>query len=417
MAEDWVELQLGDVCTLRAGSAFKRELQGQKLGDYPFIKVSDMNLASNIYTIRAANNWVSKEVADQLKAKIFGTGTTVFAKIGEGLKANRVRILERPTLIDNNMMGATPLEGIDPHFLRFLLSTFDFGRYASGTAVPYISQMVLSQVPVSVPQLSVQKRISGLLISFDELIANNTRRIDILEEMACAIYREWFVEFRYPGHEDVPLVESELGPIPKGWGVTDLATEVMVDRSNIKPAESPDEEFAHYSIPAFDSGHLPSVETGSEILSGKYELTMPSVMMSKLNPRFPRVWRVDPTAGSLRSVASTEFMVFVDPSNWSLEYLYGVFVGSDIKDTLVATASGTSTSHQRVKPSDVVVIPLIGPRLDLVKQYTEIVRAMLELAGSLLVANQALSARRDLLLPKLVSGEIDVSEIDLDNVA
>jgi type I restriction enzyme, S subunit len=77
------------------------------------------------------------------------------------------------------------------------------------------------QLP-DLPTLSVQRRIAGILLAYDELIENCQRRIGILEEMARALYREWFVHFRFPGHEKVPRVDSSLGPIPKGWEVKKL---------------------------------------------------------------------------------------------------------------------------------------------------------------------------------------------------
>ena len=75
----------------------------------------------------------------------------------------------------------------------------------------------------STPPLNTQRKIAAVLSAYDDLIENNTRRIEILEEMAQAIYREWFVEFRFPGHEQVPMVESELGLIPQGWEVVKIS--------------------------------------------------------------------------------------------------------------------------------------------------------------------------------------------------
>ena len=88
-----------------------------------------------------------------------------------------------------------------------------------GTNINNLNQDILSALEVPLPPLSVQRRIAGILSAYDGLIENNQRRITILEEMARSLYREWFVNFRFPGHEKVPLVDSRLGPIPKGWEV------------------------------------------------------------------------------------------------------------------------------------------------------------------------------------------------------
>ena len=155
--EGWGVKALGELCTLRAGSVFRKTSQGKLTGKYPFIKVSDMNLAGNSMGILNANNWVEEDDLGQLKAKPFPSDTTVFAKIGEGLKQNRIRVLLRPTIIDNNMMGAVPnINVIDPLILFYTLSQFDFGEIAGGTALPYLTARALNSLTIPVPSLEEQ---------------------------------------------------------------------------------------------------------------------------------------------------------------------------------------------------------------------------------------------------------------------
>ena len=155
--EGWEVRRLGELCSLRAGSVFGKASQGKPSGKYPFIKVSDMNLAANSVGILDANNWIDEGDLSQLKAKPFPSDTTVFAKIGEGLKQNRIRILLRPTLIDNNMMAAVPnADAIDPLILSYALSQFDFGEVAGGTALPYLTASSLNSLTVPMPRLKEQ---------------------------------------------------------------------------------------------------------------------------------------------------------------------------------------------------------------------------------------------------------------------
>ena len=232
--------------------------------------------------------------------------------------------------------------------------------------------------------------------------------------MARLLYQEWFVHFRYPGHEDVDLVESEMGSIPKGWTISCLADEAELRRKNIKPYEYEEEEFDHYSIPAFDANRRPSIDVGSDIRSGKYVLTGKSILVSKLNPRIPRTWRADPAMGHRRAVASTEFLVLTEPTRWPLAFIYGLVSSTEFMNALAATAGGTSTSHQRVKPADVMATAVLGPPVKLVEMYTEAVEPMLSLADILLRQVEVLREARDLLLPRLVSGELDISDLDLE---
>ena len=108
------------------------------------------------------------------------------------------------------------------------LSTIENLAISSG--VPHINIDILRHFEVCLPPRPTQRKITAILSSYDDLIENNTRRIAILEEMAQAIYREWFVHFRFPGHEGARMVESELGPVPEGWDIVHLSDIVDVYR-------------------------------------------------------------------------------------------------------------------------------------------------------------------------------------------
>ncbi|WP_414891487.1 restriction endonuclease subunit S [Pseudomonas serboccidentalis] len=148
----WVSGALGDICSFTAGSAFKPEHQGSTEGDYPFIKVSDMNLAGNEVFIQSANNYVSKDQQSEMKVKLHPPGATVFAKIGVALTSNRRRLLTTPTIIDNNLMSVSPIEGKSGwYFLYSTLSTIDFNILVSGTALPYVNVSDLKKIPIVRP--------------------------------------------------------------------------------------------------------------------------------------------------------------------------------------------------------------------------------------------------------------------------
>jgi type I restriction enzyme S subunit len=145
MANKWALVSLGEICDFRAGTVFKPTLQGRLSGDYPFVKVSDMNLPENIVRIHVANNWVSPDDLGELRAKPLPPGTVVFAKIGEALRQNRLRQIARETLIDNNMMGAVPhVDRVAPSYFYYTLSQFDFSDISQGTALPYLTVASLS---------------------------------------------------------------------------------------------------------------------------------------------------------------------------------------------------------------------------------------------------------------------------------
>lgn len=171
--ETFEVFELGNVCKLRGGNGFKTKFQGLNSGDYPFIKVGDMNSAGNSVSITEANNWISEIVAKELKAKPFPSGTVIFAKIGEALKQNRVRIAIRDTIIDNNMMGAIPDEEfVSPAFLYYTLSSYDIASHASGAAVPFLTAGVLSRIKFPIPNITLRINFDSIVDPIQKQIAN-----------------------------------------------------------------------------------------------------------------------------------------------------------------------------------------------------------------------------------------------------
>ncbi|MCY3609601.1 MAG: restriction endonuclease subunit S [Acidimicrobiaceae bacterium] len=307
---------------------------------------------------------------------------------------------------------------VDAHYLGQVVQSTAFKRWvksvASGAAQPNANARLLGSYELPLLPVTAQRRVGSVLRAIEKLIEINRRRVAILEDMARLLYREWFMYFRFPGHEDIDLVDSELGPIPKGWMITCIKDEVTLKRNNIKPYESLHEAFDHYSIPAFDANRRPSIDSGIDIRSGKYLLTGQSILVSKLNPRIPRIWRTDATTGNRRAVASTEFLVLTEPVRWSLAFIYGLVSSSEFIGSLASTAGGTSTSHQRVKPADVMAAEVLDPPMSLVEMYTESVEPMLTLADTLLRQVETLGEARDLLLPRLVSGKLDIPDLELE---
>lgn len=148
----WGINNLGDIGKFNPGSAFNPEYQGQKVGEIPFIKVSDMNLEGNEVFITKANNYIHDDLQKKLKMKTHSQGSTVFAKIGVALISNRRRILIKPTLIDNNMMSIAAIDDYaTPYYLYLLLRTIDFNILVSGTALPYLNVSDLRKILVILP--------------------------------------------------------------------------------------------------------------------------------------------------------------------------------------------------------------------------------------------------------------------------
>ncbi len=282
---------------------------------------------------------------------------------------------------------------------------------ASGRQRAILSTVEDIHVPAY--SLATQRKIAAILSTYDDLIENNTRRIKILENMAQTLYREWFVHFRFPGHENVRMVESPLGPIPQGWKILKYSDIVDLSRKGINPTKFPDETFAHFSIPAFDSGQMPSLEEGSSIRSTKYLIAEECVLVSKLNPRIPRVW-FPFLDTEHRAITSTEFLALKPKTPVNCVFLLNLCRSLEFSAELAVRVSGTSGSHQRVKPNDFLGMSVLIPTELLLNRFCEKVTPMIDICHTLRLKNANLRQTRDLLLPKLISGEIDVSELDID---
>jgi type I restriction enzyme S subunit len=181
---DWNEVPLGELCSFKSGTGFPKRYQGGTAGDLRFVKVSDMSLPGNERSFVSANNWVSTPVAKEINAYPVATGATVFAKIGEAVKAERLRRIVGPTAIDNNLMAAVPKpDMIDSDFLYYLLHTVRLSDLAEGSALPYLRAGDLAALRVTVPSVREQERIARVLTGLDDLIANNERLARDLGEL------------------------------------------------------------------------------------------------------------------------------------------------------------------------------------------------------------------------------------------
>jgi type I restriction enzyme S subunit len=275
---------------------------------------------------------------------------------------------------------------------------------ATRTAVSGISGTNLAALLLWVPDLPAQHRIANILGTYDELIENNTRRIEILEEMARAIYREWFVDFRYPGRP------SELGgdsSTPPGWrrGTLD---ELAVDvKESVEPGS------ADVDTPYFGLEHLPrrslaETEWSTAEVAGsrKFAFKQGDILFGRIRPYFHKV-AVPPVAG----ICSTDAMV-IRPRD-SDAYAFLVATLSSDAVTEYATRTSQGTKMPRTSWAVLQSFPVSIPTDDLSKQFGEFMLPALAQMRTLTLMNRNLAAQRDLLLPRLVSGEIDVSTLDV----
>ncbi len=371
--------------------------------------------------------WGARGILGYTKEPTFRESVPLVTCRGNG--CGLVQWTREAAYISNNAMSIVPntLSAADTRFLYYALLNESFADVTTGSAQPQITITHLSKKHISWHN-SVDSRanVASILGALDDKIELNRKMSATLEAMARALFQSWFVDFdpvrakaegRDPGlpPEIAALFpdsfeDSELGEIPKGWRIEHVGSIANASRSTTSPAAYPDETFFHYSIPAFDDGRLPIKQTGSEIKSNKLLVPPGSVLLSRLNPRIPRVWM--PQAESmLRSICSSEFAVMV-PNIVSREWLYGLFSSSEFCGRFATMVTGTSGSHQRVKPDSLAAAPVVLPLESVVERFSDFAVSVFPRVQHCLSESQTLATLRDALLPKLISGEIRVADAE-----
>ncbi|MBC8507202.1 MAG: restriction endonuclease subunit S [Chloroflexi bacterium] len=283
-----------------------------------------------------------------------------------------------------------------------------------GTNISNLNQEILNSLEVPLPSLDTQQKIATVLSAYDDLIENNTRRIQILEEMAQALYRQWFVEFQYPGHEDVPLVDSgtELGEIPQGWEVGKVG-----DRFTVVLGGTPSRRNPAY----WKNGTVPWINSGK---SNELRVLEPSELITELGlnksstkmmPKRTTIIAI--TGATLGQVSLTEIETCAnqsivgvwDEAHLYTEYIYLTFCA--IIQEVIQHAGGSAQQH--INKEIVNAVEIFLPPTKIVKEFQNIVRPFFNLLENLMWKNANLRATRDLLLPRLVSGVVDVSDVSI----
>ena len=352
---------------------------------------------------------------------------TCWGTVGQvGLIDERARYDEY--VVSNKQMKLTPNPQLaDSLFLYYVFSTPPVSEaiksQAIGSSVPGFNLGQLRSVRLRLPSIAEQRAIVGVLGALDDKIEQNRRTAQVLERLAQAMFRAWFVDFepvkaKAAGANAFPsmpqpvfnalatsFVDTDIGPVPEGWKVGAINHLATLSKTQVDPQEYPEEVVDHFSIPAFDAGGRPDVEAGSAIKSSKFLVVAGSVLLSKLNPRIARVW-LPPLPCGRRQIASTEFLVFVPVRGSDRHYLYCQFQQTAFRDDLAQSASGTSNSHQRVRPEDVLGRPLVLPSEPTREAFAGIGDPLFALIAANDDESAKLSTIRDYLLPRLLSGEV-----------
>lgn len=318
---------------------------------------------------------------------------------------------------------------LDARYLMYFLVSPSMQQHmlalaGAGATRNALTKAMIEDFEVPSPPLPTQGAIAKILGTLDDKIELNLKMNETLEAIAKAIFKSWFVDFD-PVRVKIErrqtlginaetldlfpdkLVQIEDRIIPYGWRVATLGDMLDIDRQGINPMDFPEEQFYHFSIPAYDDGRSPKVELGAEIKSNKFVIATDSVLISKLNPSTPRIW-LPSFDTRLRAVGSTEFLVTRPRDGITRQYLYSLYLSPEFNAEFVSLVTGTSTSHQRVRPADLLAMRFPLPPLSLVKAFTNRIAPILERIQLNIAESLTLGLLRDTLLPRLLMGELNI---------
>ena len=407
MNSEYLTVTIGEVAKVKGG---KRLPKGKVVQDeptnHPYIRVVDLRSdgldRSNIKYIDDESykaTWRYTITPEDVYISIAGTvglvGIMPKELSGANLTENAAKFCEIDSSVDI------------PFVMYYLRSPEGQAQIASkivGTSQPKLALFRIKEISIPRPPVHIQQKIAAVLSRYDDLIENNTRRVKTLEEMAQMIYREWFVNFRFPGHEGVRMIDSEMGRIPEGWEVKRLGELVDIVKGRK----------AHSLYHAINADRVPYLLIDG-LRNGKYVY---SDKNAGPNAKEGDVLMVMDGASSgevfigFSGVIGSALAIF-RPRNVTLLSPYVLFLMFRERKREIAVKNvGAAIPH--ANKAYITGIELTVPPKDVSMTLHSQLQPIFQQMIMLRLKNANLRQTRDLLLPKLISGKLDVSELDID---
>jgi len=392
MNMNWKKIKLGDICELKYGEGLPK--RKREKGKFPVYGSGGIIDYHNNYYVEGPGIIVGRK----------GTIGSVYFEKRNFFPIDTVFYIEPKD------------ENYNIRFLYFLLSTLQLNKLDSDAAVPGLNRNVAYQQKVSIPPLEIQRKIASILSAYDDLIENNTRRIQILEEMAQIIYQEWFVHFRFPGHEKVKFVNSELGKIPEGWDIAKISSITQIlGGFPFKSGEY--QKVGKYGIVTIKNVQegifIDRCDNFLDVVPEKmkdYCLLSDGVILLSLTGNIGRTCLVFGTR-YCNFLLNQRVAKLVPVSKEYIPFVYTLCRSKEFQDKLISISTGVA--QQNLSPIQMGEIKITIPINNIVEYFAKLVEPILLDIIALNNKNYLLRQTRDLLLPKLISGELDISDLDI----
>lgn len=407
MKQEWHQITIGDLGKVVTGNTPPKNDPENYGGKYPFIKPTDM-VKDQRYVFDYEETYSEKAFRKFKNAYIppFSTGVVTIGTVGEKL------FLSHEWCFTNQSVNVIipDEEKYDKMFVYYLMK-YNLPQVAKanpGTASGrhHVSKSNFCSIQIEVPPLLEQQKIAFLLSTYDDLIENNNRRIAIHEEMARNLYREWFVKFRFPGHEEVKMIDSELGQIPEGWRIVNIpeAVEinptVKIQKNSLNPFV-PMDAISESSM-VIKYSELKNGNSGSKFMNADTLFARITPSLENGKTAYVQFLSNEQSVG----FGSTEFIVFRSKL-LTPEYVYCLARSNEFRDNAIKSMTGAS-GRQRVQNECFNNFFIALSTHELLDKFSSIVKPLFETIHNLNKKNQNLKTQQDMLLPKLISGRITI---------
>ncbi len=405
--------KIGNLCDVFRGSS-PRPINNQDYfvgGEIPWVKIADATASGKyLYKTKQYVNEYGASFSRYLPA-----GTLLVAASGT---LGYTQFLGVPGCAHDGWLILDNFINLDKDYLYYVLHLLQnfFYNAAYGAAIQNINTNILKNTEIPFPRYEIQKKIACILSNYDNLIENNTRRIEILEEMAQLIYREWFVHYRFPGYEQVKMVDSgtEFGEIPEGWEVLPLSELVETQYGYTTSAQNEpigpkflrgmDINKSSY----IDWSSVPYCEIPDNVID-KFQLKIGDIVIIRMaDPG--KVGIIEQEVNAI--FASYLVRLIIKTSRISPYFLF--YFLNDEKYQGYITGASTGTTRKSASAGVLVGVDILCPSTKIMDEYNAQISSLRDLMNNLIMQNNNLRTTRDLLLPKLISGEIDVSDLDIE---
>ena len=403
----WPIASLGSVVKFVSGGTPSKDEQRYWIGNIPWVSSAEMK-----------QRWLSdtqlhvSEDGAKVGSRCVPKNTVLAVVRGMSLaKEFRVAITKRDVTFNQDLKALLPTSVLNPVYLFFYLLSQNHAIRDSASEAAHgtkkLDMPVLEQWPIPIPPLATQQKIAAILSTYDDLIANNQRRITLLERMAEDLYREWFVRLRFPGHEDVKVEKG----VPQGWEFVELHQIATINGTSLKKGKEP-ERILYIDISAVTTNQIAELtEMALVDAPGRARRLVKhgDVIWSSVRPANRAYSLIFEPPENL--VASTGFAVISPKPAFPFTFVHLAVTSDSFVEQMAMVAKGAT--YPATSFEDFGKAKLLLPSAELLSRFHSVCDPMVRLRHQLRQTNAVLAQKRDSLLPRLLSGKLSVDALDI----